>query len=260
MLYLAGCRVLGLLNKLLTAPLWRATESEGHILDMCDTYSQVNSFLNECICDQSKVIQFAHGELSCFSEDIITKDDVFCSVTQHDEHDDIVYNMLHHTFIALQHLISRVTKEYQSGGQYSNLKNDASFRRETASAPKHNKRPERIFGCLDFLLQKRPNVNTITNEAQIMFIFNQTANYIDNLPKEEFDEILHKITSSRNDIVEKAKERESEKNEILMKKQKEKQEKIEQQRANEYKRREELATTIIDASLWQNRYGTASRH
>ncbi len=38
-----------------------------------------------------------------------------------------------------------------------------------------------------------------------------------------------------------------------MKKQKEKQEKIEQQRANEYKRHEELATTIIDASLWQNR-------
>ena len=38
-----------------------------------------------------KLIQFAHGELLCFSEEVITKDEVFLYVTQHDEHDHILY-------------------------------------------------------------------------------------------------------------------------------------------------------------------------
>ena len=47
--YIVGCRVLGLLNKLITAPLWRITEKEGHILDLCQTYTLLHTFLGECI-------------------------------------------------------------------------------------------------------------------------------------------------------------------------------------------------------------------
>lgn len=143
--YLAGCRVLGLLNKLITAPLWRITELEGRILHMCSTYTTLDTFLRECIADRNKLIQFAHGELSCFSEEIITKDEVFLSVTQHDEHDQMVYNMLQHTLIALQQPINRVTKDYLPGGEYSNLQHNESFRKETSSTPKHKKLPERIL-------------------------------------------------------------------------------------------------------------------
>lgn len=125
--YVAG---FGVLNKLITAPLWRITEL-GHILDMCSTYRTLDTFLRECIADRKKLIQFAHGELSCFSEEIITKDEVFLSVTQHDEHDQMVYNMLQHTFIALQQLINRVTKDYLPGAEYSNLQHNESFRKET---------------------------------------------------------------------------------------------------------------------------------
>ena len=252
--YQAGCRVLGLLNKLITAPLWRITESEGHILDMCNTYTQLDKFLQECIADRNKLVQFAHGDLSCFSEEIVTKDQVFLSVTRHDEHDQIVYSLLQHTFIALQQLITRVTKEYLPAGKYNDLQNDESFRKDTISAPKHNKLPERIFGYLDFLLEKRPNVAAITNEAQIMFVFNKTAKYIENMPKEEFESKLQQIiTTARNEMVIKAKQRENDKNKTLLKKQEEKQQKLETQRKNELKRRENLATTVIDATLWQNR-------
>lgn len=41
-LYLSGCKVLGILNKLITAPLWRIVEESGHILDMCDHYTFIS--------------------------------------------------------------------------------------------------------------------------------------------------------------------------------------------------------------------------
>ena len=148
--YLAGCRVLGLLNKLLTAPLWRVTEAEGHILDMCTTYTTLNLFLKECIDDRAKLVQYAHGEISCFNEEIITKDEVFFSITCHDANDELVYSLLHHTFMPLQQLVSRVTKDYLPGGKYHQIQNDKEFRLQTSSTPKHNKLPETIFGYLDF--------------------------------------------------------------------------------------------------------------
>jgi E1A/CREB-binding protein len=36
--YLAGCRALGIIDKLLTGPLWRIIENEEHILDLNDTW------------------------------------------------------------------------------------------------------------------------------------------------------------------------------------------------------------------------------
>ena len=81
-----------------------------------------------------------------------------------------------------------------------------------------------------------------------MYIFNKTSEYIHTMPEHEFDEKLKQIiTTSHNEQVQKAKQRENEKNKNLLKKQEEKQQQI------EYRRREELATTVIDASLWQKR-------
>ena len=34
-LYLAGCKVLGIINKCISTPLWRETENKGHILKLC---------------------------------------------------------------------------------------------------------------------------------------------------------------------------------------------------------------------------------
>jgi E1A/CREB-binding protein len=36
--YLAGCRALGIIDKLLTGPLWRIIENVEHILDLNDTW------------------------------------------------------------------------------------------------------------------------------------------------------------------------------------------------------------------------------
>lgn len=110
--------------------------------------------------------------------------------------------MLKHTFIALHQLLESVKKDYLPGGKYHNLQEDETYVSETASAPKHNKLPEQIFGYLDFLLKKRPNVAAITNEAQIMFLFNKTSQYIDGLSSDKFEGMLKCIMSrSRNELI-----------------------------------------------------------
>ena len=194
------------------------------------------------------------GNLSCFPEELISKDEVLESLTEKTEHDGEVHSMLKHTFIALHQLLERVTKDYLPGGKYHNLQEDETYVSETASAPKHNKLPERIFGYLDFLLKKRPNVAAITNEAQIMFLFNKTSQYIDALSSEKFEGMLKTIISrSRNELVQTNKERNEERQKILLKNQLEKESKLKAQRERETKRRSDLTSTIIDAGLWQTR-------
>ena len=57
-LYLAGCKVLGIINKMVTAPLWRVTETPGHILDMCDIYSNMNTFFDQILQSDEKLSEF----------------------------------------------------------------------------------------------------------------------------------------------------------------------------------------------------------
>ena len=44
-LYMAGCKALGLIDKFITGPLWRILESDIHILDLSDCYTNLLSFL-----------------------------------------------------------------------------------------------------------------------------------------------------------------------------------------------------------------------
>ena len=58
--YLAGCRALGLINKVVTGPLWRVLESPDiSITDMNDYYQVLVSCVDEWSLDASKLL---HGE------------------------------------------------------------------------------------------------------------------------------------------------------------------------------------------------------
>ena len=46
---MAGCKVLGILNKLITAPLRRITEQKEHTPQMCDIYLKMDSYFDECL-------------------------------------------------------------------------------------------------------------------------------------------------------------------------------------------------------------------
>ena len=47
--YMAGCKALGIIDKLITGPLWRLLElEETHILDIPEQYKKLQNFLTEC--------------------------------------------------------------------------------------------------------------------------------------------------------------------------------------------------------------------
>ena len=123
-LHIAGCKVLGLLNKFITAPLWRLTEKPGHILDMCEIYCKLSSFFKSCIDNDDKLHAFVQGNLSCFEERIISKDEVYESLIKESNFDPIVIPMMKHTFTALHQLILKVTLEFQPGGNFHTLQNE----------------------------------------------------------------------------------------------------------------------------------------
>lgn len=60
-------------------------------------------------------------------------------------------------------------------------------------SPKHNKLPERVFGYLDYLIHKRPNSTAIANEAQVMYVFNKTAAFVDSKSDTELEGLVKTV-------------------------------------------------------------------
>ncbi|XP_033632082.1 uncharacterized protein LOC117293760 [Asterias rubens] len=205
--FLAGCKVLGLLNKLVTTPLWRVTESDGHIIDLCDQYTKLHNFFSECLEKDTTLFKFMKGEVSPFEDNLVNKDEVYDSLITETQNDEIAMSMARFTFTALKQLLGRVVKDFLPGGQYYDLKVNKEFLQQTLSVPKHNKLPERVFGYLDFLLKKRPNVRSITNEAQVMFTFNKTAKYMDSLTPEQLHREIQEVMVKREGRIEERREK-----------------------------------------------------
>lgn len=72
-IYLPGFRALGIFNKLITGPLWRRKEEEGHIFDLNPVWFNLKVHLQRCGENSGMMLD---GE--CFlSETAITKDNIY---------------------------------------------------------------------------------------------------------------------------------------------------------------------------------------
>jgi hypothetical protein len=58
------------------------------------------------------------------------------------------------------------------GGKWDDVTPD--MRRKASSVQKHNKFSESVFGYLDNLLRKKPNISVLASESYIMFTANKT--------------------------------------------------------------------------------------
>jgi len=59
------------------------------------------------------------------------------------------------------------------------------MRMKAMSVQKHNKFSESVFGYLDNLLRKNPNISILTSEAYIVFTANKTEDWIESKSDEE---------------------------------------------------------------------------
>ena len=102
--FLAGCKALGLINKLVTGPLWRVIESKDvSILDMNTRYRHLLECFEKWSSDASDVVS---GEAALFSDFRPTVDAIYDSLAKPSDLDATVQEILQVVFSSLAILVS----------------------------------------------------------------------------------------------------------------------------------------------------------
>ncbi|VDI62003.1 Hypothetical predicted protein [Mytilus galloprovincialis] len=187
--YLAGCRALGIIDKLCTGPLWRQIEESKHILDLNNVWLNFYNFLDEFSKDSSDLLR---GKVIYL--DYTIKDEVYNSLFLECEKE---IDML--TIEALQILctnfliiIKLQLGDNLPGGKFSvdraeNFENLKNISRNVSTT---NIISERDFANLDRLTREKPNANTIAVEGMILFTNNKTLQWFDSLNHDKKTEVF----------------------------------------------------------------------
>ena len=186
--YIAGCKALGLISKIITGPLWRVLEfNHISILDMNERYQRLKSCLDEWACNAMAVLS---GEAILYDDFPPVDDAIFSSLISSSEFDGTVQEILQILFSALSLLVSCFVEEHLPEGKYDNP--SMLLTTETKSTPKTNVISERDFAKLDRLLHEKPNTTTLSLEGMILFANNQVSQWLDSKSLEQKQDLLKK--------------------------------------------------------------------
>ncbi len=193
----AGCKVLGLVSKLVSAPLWRLLEESHHIMEMNRHYQALVDFFARGIEDSSA---FLRGEDCPFTEELIDRDEVLqYLVQQHgDDIEDLTGPITKTIFTSLHRLLLRMTQDHLPGGRYDNVSPAEQVAMESVTP--HNKLPGFFFGQLDFLVRYRPNATALVNESFLMYSMNQTGRWLDNMDPAEKETLIGQVRKEERSI------------------------------------------------------------
>ncbi|CAC5358011.1 unnamed protein product [Mytilus coruscus] len=244
---LACCKVLGLISKLITAPLWRLIESNMHVLDMNTNYLSLLTYLDRMSKDST---DFITGEEFPFPRELVEKDKMLEKLVQANEGiDDKACAFAQLAFRGLHQVLAKAMKEQLPGGAY--FSHTEYIRDQTKSVIPHNKIPERVFGILDFFLRYRPNASTICNDAFLMFVFNKTSDWLEALPVDERNRMLEDSIKEGRQIRTKYQERLKEIENKRKEKLREKQIALERKQKAAIKTKTKHTSDVIYYGLWQ---------
>lgn len=251
-LYLAGARVLGLLSKFVTAPLWRLIESPGHILDMNAHYQTLVQFLDTASTEEGVASDFLYGNSTPFPTPMDENDKVLSKLIKADDKlDPICLPLLQTLFRAIKELLTRMIPEHLPEGQFWNT--SPAVREQTTSVMKHNKLPEFIFGQLDHLLSFRPNASVLANEAYLMYAFNKTSQWLRDLQPEEREATIENSRKGGREIRKQFQERLKEIENKRLEAQRKKQGELERLERDRIRKAEEMTNELCYYGLWQSR-------
>ncbi|XP_078599248.1 uncharacterized protein LOC144874669 [Branchiostoma floridae x Branchiostoma japonicum] len=179
--YVAGCLALGVINKIVTAPLWRLIESKKSILDMSDHFHQLQINFNSWAKDPQSLMA---GE-PLFPTVQAKQDAVFKSLfhEQDEELRTLTCQALKYIMEEFMEVTDRMLKDYLPGGLFHQP--SVKQREQMTSCPTNNTGLERTFALLDRDVRVSPNATTLTREGKLMFKTNKTGNFLDTLSKED---------------------------------------------------------------------------
>ena len=162
-MYIAGCKALGLIDYHITSPLWKLLESDMHIFDMCQRYSDLHTFLCR---ERQDASGFMTGEDIPFrSAPRKMTSVVEVLLDTNPEIDGLVQSLLQAIFQTLELLIERVVHEWRCEWRQSRSAQPILSVRET--------------GKLDRYVREKPNAKLLALETHIMFTNNKTASWLD---------------------------------------------------------------------------------
>ena len=173
--YIAGCKALGIISKVVTAPLWRVLECKDvTILDMNERFRALLTSLKNWSSDPFSVI---YGDAFVFDDFPPKEDDIYQSLFAKSNHDNTVCEILKLLFDAFYRHLMHLVEDHLPGGRYDDFGDLLS--EETITVPKTNTVSERDFAQLDRLLREKPNATTLSLEALILLNNNQTSKWLD---------------------------------------------------------------------------------
>ena len=246
---LAGCRALGLINKVITGPLWRVLESDNvTILEMNTYFDVLITKLDAWAQDASRLLQ---GDAELYADYPPTKDEICYRLIASTDHDATAQELLEVLCNAFSALLSRLVQDHLPGGAHCNP--SAELINETKSVSKTNVVSERDFGKLDRLLREKPNATTLSLEAMILFSNNKTMNWLTSKSPEEVQHLLQTARKIAPEFRRLFKERKQNILEARIRALHEKQHALEAARIKQLRLKENHTKDIVQYGLWQSK-------
>ena len=248
--YIAGCRALGLIDKVVTGPLWRKLrESSVSVLEMSSVYCEMKSKFDSWSGDAHALIE---GSAILEHANIVHVDEVWNALIEPDATDTMTQELLQLVFSAFSVTTQRLLLDHLPGGKYHYVV-DTMIVQETASVPTTNVAPEQDFAILDRLMREKPNAYLVALESMILYSHNKTASWLEQQTCEEREKLILAAPSLVPTIRAKFKARrqeiEARREEALKKKQ----EDIMRKQLRTVQEKEKLTKEIEVVGLWMSR-------
>jgi E1A/CREB-binding protein len=189
--YLAGARALGVIDKVLTTPLWRVIERTGHVSGLNERYERLCECLERWAKDATSVL---HGEEVLFDDVQMKKDDVYESLINVDV---MTVQVLEKLFAAFVCKLRALVSDHMVGGVNTGM--DDVRLKETESVPCTNVDCERDFGMLDRMMREKPRAYTCAYEGVMMFSKNGTSQWLQGMNETDVQEVCEKARKSVDD-------------------------------------------------------------
>jgi len=172
--YLAACRALGIIDKLITGPLWRRLASPTTtIASVSAVYSSLLESLNEWKDDASPLLE---GYGKPFQDAHISLDEVHQELFEQDDCDADTLVVLQLLSSAFAVFTERLLKDHLPGGEYHTM--TEKMQSQTASVSTTNVASERTFAQLDRQKREKPNASVVAIEGMMLFANNETTEWL----------------------------------------------------------------------------------
>lgn len=204
--FLAAFRALGIFNKLISGPLFRKVEEEGHIFDLNSMWEALFSNLDQLSRDASTLME---GNLN-FLNDLRRVDEVsdeVLKVTDDPTFETLTQECLEMICCTCSLMVKSQLADQLPGGKYHSP-NERTLD-ETKNCSRTNIISERDFAQYDRRLSMKPTLSTIAACGVIMYGNNKTSEWLAEKSNDEVRNIVETAMKNKTSMIRQHREKRS---------------------------------------------------